>query len=143
MSHNLVPLTPSPTTPPAQDEQDTRLSNNDNNNNHSSPTPPAPGPGKLTARSALYEICAKSHLNRPEFVCCNETGPSNKRLFIYKVIIEMKEPKEGLTSTTVVECIGKQQSNKKAAAESAAEGLLWYLQGLGYPKKPGPSKTSR
>lgn len=37
------------------------------------------GPVTLTARSRLYEICAKSHWQLPEFTCCNETGPSNHR----------------------------------------------------------------
>lgn len=45
----------------------------------------------------------------------------------------MKE--EDSKSWILVECIGKPQFNKKNAADSAAEGVLWYLVHLGYPKK--------
>ncbi|KAI3521181.1 hypothetical protein L1887_10642 [Cichorium endivia] len=99
----------------------------------SSPPSPIPqDPVKLTARSCLYEICAKSHWKRPVFTCCNEKGPSNGRSFTYKAVIEMKEDSN---SWILVECIGKPQLNKKNAADSAAEGILWYLVQLGYPKK--------
>nr|GEX52767.1 ribonuclease 3-like protein 1 [Tanacetum cinerariifolium]GEY82462.1 ribonuclease 3-like protein 1 [Tanacetum cinerariifolium] len=96
-------------------------------------------PVKLTARSGLYEMCAKSHWKLPVFVCCNEQGPSNRRLYTYKVIVDMKE--DG--SSIVVECMGKPQLNKKNAAESAAEGALWYLVHLGYPKAADKSKKKR
>ncbi|KAK9054638.1 hypothetical protein SSX86_025717 [Deinandra increscens subsp. villosa] len=123
--------------------------------NHNTPTPPPSldspaissssspipsGPVKLTARSCLYEICAQSHWNRPVFDCCNEEGPSNLRSFTYKVSIEVKE---GSKSNLVVECIGKPQFSKKSAADSAAEGVLWYLVHLGYPKKSKHSKKLR
>ncbi|KAI7744679.1 hypothetical protein M8C21_033081 [Ambrosia artemisiifolia] len=99
-----------------------------------------PGPVKLTARSCLYEICAQSHWNPPVFDCCNEQGASNLRSFTYKASIEMKE---GSGSKLVVECIGKPKFSKKSAAESAAEGILWYLVHLGYPKKSNRSKKLR
>ncbi|CAI9261804.1 unnamed protein product [Lactuca saligna] len=99
-----------------------------------SPSSPIPrDPVKLTARSCLYELCAKSRWKRPVFTCCNENGPTNLRSFTYKAVVEMKE--EDSKSWILVECIGKPQFNKKNAADSAAEGVLWYLVHLGYPKK--------
>lgn len=59
--------------------------------------------------------------------------------FTFKVIVDMKE--DG--SRIVVECMGKPQFNKKNAAESAAEGALWYLMHLGYPKEADRSKKTR
>ncbi|KAL4584600.1 hypothetical protein LXL04_009204 [Taraxacum kok-saghyz] len=131
-----------PSPPPPTGEDDNR------NSRTSAKTPPSSldslpssspsspilrGPIKLTARSCLYEICTKSHWKRPVFTCCSEIGPSNLRSFTYKAVVEMIE---GPKSNTVVECIGKPQSTKKNAADSAAEGVLWYLVHLGYPKKP-------
>ncbi|KAI3761490.1 hypothetical protein L1987_51907 [Smallanthus sonchifolius] len=142
---SLAPLPPSPA-----GGEDDHMTGNDSTptpplshgslaiNSSSSPIPP--GPVKLTARSCLYEICAQSHWNRPVFDCCNEEGPTNLRSFTYKVSIEMKEESE---SKLVVECIGKPQFSKKSAADSAAEGVLWYLVHLGYPKKPNRFKKLR
>ncbi|XP_076946469.1 uncharacterized protein LOC143617981 [Bidens hawaiensis] len=143
---SLVPVPP----PPAS-EEDNNMTGND-----SASTPPVslssqaisssssssnpPDPVKLTARSRLHEICAKSHWKPPVFDCCNEEGPSNHRSFTNKVSIEMKE---GSNSKLVVECIGKPQFSKKSAADSAAEGILWYLEHLSYPKKAKRSKKSR
>ncbi|XP_076886357.1 uncharacterized protein LOC143536196 [Bidens hawaiensis] len=147
---SLVPVPP----PPASEDDYNNLTGPTGND--STPAPPVslnsqaissfssssnpPGPVKLTARSCLYEICAKSHWKPPVFDCCNEEGPSNHRSFTYKASIEMKE---GSNSQLVVECIGKPQFSKKSAADSAAEGILWYLVHLGYPKKAKRSKKSR
>ncbi|KAF5758095.1 putative double-stranded RNA-binding domain-containing protein [Helianthus annuus] len=117
------------TPPPSLDSQPITSS--------SSSTSIPPGPVKLTARSCLYELCAQSHWNRPVFDCCNQQGPDNQRSFTYKASIEMKE---GSESTLAIECIGKPQFSKKTAADSAAEGILWYLVHLGYPKTPNRRK---
>lgn len=42
-------------------------------------------------------------------------------------MIEIEE-----ASGLVVECFGEPQSKKKAAAEHAAEGALWFLKQEGY-----------
>lgn len=146
---SLVPLHP----PSSGGDDDNRSSGGDDDNSAATPplsidtlainspsSPISQGPVKLTARSCLYEICAKSHWKRPVFACCNENGPSNLRLFTYKAIVEMKE---GSRSKIVVECIGKPQLTKKSAADSAAEGVLWYLVRLGYPKKSDRFKKLR
>ncbi|XP_071713861.1 ribonuclease 3-like protein 1 [Rutidosis leptorrhynchoides] len=143
---NQVPL-PQPATAGDDADDDNRSSNHSalplslgspSINSSSSAIPQ--GPVKLTSRSSLYEICAKSHWKRPVFACYDEEGPSNHRLFTYKVIVEMKESSR---STTTIECIGERHKNKKSAADSAAEGALWYLARIGYPKKPSHSKKSR
>lgn len=47
--------------------------------------------------------------------------------FTYKVTLEVL----GATPT-ILECFSKPMLKKKAAAEHAAEGALWYLHHLGY-----------
>lgn len=47
--------------------------------------------------------------------------------FTYKVTVEVKD-----ATRTVLECFSGSKSKKKAAAEHAAEGALWYLQHLGH-----------
>lgn len=47
--------------------------------------------------------------------------------FTYKVVIEIEE-----ASGLIVECFGQPQPKKKAAAEHAAQGALWYLKQEGY-----------
>lgn len=49
--------------------------------------------------------------------------------FTYKVVIKLEEVKP-----TILECIGEPQAKKKAAAEHAAEGALWYLQHRGFKR---------
>lgn len=44
--------------------------------------------------------------------------------FTYKVVVEIIES----SGKTVLECFGDPRRNKKAAAEHAAEGALWYLE---------------
>jgi endoribonuclease Dicer len=43
--------------------------------------------------------------------------------FTYKVVVEIEEAPE-----MSFECVGSPQMKKKAAAEDAAEGALWYLK---------------
>ncbi|KAJ8634847.1 hypothetical protein MRB53_009114 [Persea americana] len=80
------------------------------------------------ARSRLYEICTANRWSPPEFICCKEEGPSHLKLFTYKVTVEVKVG----SKINVVECLGGPKPRKKAAAEHAAEGALWYLRGLGH-----------
>ncbi|TKY48027.1 Ribonuclease 3 protein 1 [Spatholobus suberectus] len=80
------------------------------------------GMKKGTARSNLYEICAANHWKPPIFECCKEEGPSHKRMFTFKVIIEIE------ASRNIIECYGAPHRKKKAAADHAAEGALLYLK---------------
>ncbi|KAL9399688.1 hypothetical protein Peur_008649 [Populus x canadensis] len=76
-----------------------------------------------TARSRLREICAANSWKPPSFECCTEEGPSHLKSFTYKVVVEIEEAPE-----MNFECVGSPQMKKKAAAEDAAEGALWYLK---------------
>lgn len=76
-----------------------------------------------TARSRLREICAANSWKPPSFECCTEEGPSHLKSFTYKVVVEIEEAPE-----MSFECVGSPQMKKKAAAEDAAEGALWYLK---------------
>ncbi|KAE8682671.1 Dicer-like protein 4 [Hibiscus syriacus] len=80
-----------------------------------------------TARSQLYEICAINCWKPPLFECCKEEGPSHLRLFTYRVLLEIEE-----ASDMILECFSSPRTTKKAAAEHAAEGALWYLKHEGY-----------
>ncbi|KAB5552816.1 hypothetical protein DKX38_010127 [Salix brachista] len=82
--------------------------------------------GKLdlgTARSRLREICMANSWKPPLFECCAEEGPSHLKIFTYKVVVEIEEAPD-----KNFECVGSPQMKKKAAAENAAEGALWYLK---------------
>ncbi|ESW22784.1 hypothetical protein PHAVU_005G180800 [Phaseolus vulgaris] len=87
------------------------------------------GMKKGTARSNLYKTCAANHWKPPIFDCCIEEGPSHKRMFTFKVIIEIQASKNTL------ECYGAPHRKKKEAADHAAEGALFYLQYIGYAVK--------
>ncbi|KAL2332511.1 hypothetical protein Fmac_020092 [Flemingia macrophylla] len=87
-----------------------------------SPTQTEQGTKKGTARSNLYETCAANHWKPPIFECCKEEGPSHKRKFTFKVIIEIE------ASRNIIECYGAPHRRKKEAAEHAAEGALLYLK---------------
>ncbi|PSS07550.1 Ribonuclease 3-like protein [Actinidia chinensis var. chinensis] len=79
-----------------------------------------------SSKSRLYEICAAKHWHPPSFECC-EDGPGHKKLYAFKVTIEVQL--EG--STTILECHGAPKSKKKMAEQHATEGALWYLMHLG------------
>lgn len=74
------------------------------------------------ARSTLYEICAANHWKPPVFECCKEEGPSHRRMFTFKVVVEIE------ASRNIIECYGAPHPKKKAAADHAAEGALLYLK---------------
>ncbi|XVE71087.1 hypothetical protein DITRI_Ditri10aG0122200 [Diplodiscus trichospermus] len=80
-----------------------------------------------TARSRLHEICASNCWKPPLFECCKEEGRSHLKSFTYRVIIEIEEAPD-----MILECFGGPRTKKKAAAEDAAEGALWYLKHEGY-----------
>ncbi|KAK5830167.1 dicer-like protein 4 isoform X1 [Gossypium arboreum] len=80
-----------------------------------------------TARSQLYEICTINCWKPPLFECCKEEGPSHLRSFTYRVIVEIEEAPD-----MILECFSSPRTTKKAAAEHAAEGALWYLKHEGY-----------
>lgn len=46
--------------------------------------------------------------------------------FTYKVVVEIADIES--SGKTVLECFGDPKGKKKAAAEHAAEGALWYLE---------------
>ncbi|XP_010265687.1 PREDICTED: ribonuclease 3-like protein 1 isoform X1 [Nelumbo nucifera] len=83
-----------------------------------------------TAKSRLYEICAYHYWKPPVFECWKEDGPDHHKLFTFKVIVEIEEE-----ANLVLECFSAPCGKKKAAAEHAAEGALWYLQHQGYLHK--------
>ncbi|CAJ1955011.1 unnamed protein product [Sphenostylis stenocarpa] len=83
------------------------------------------GMKKGTARSNLYEICGANHWKTPIFECCKVEGPSHKRMFTFKVIIEIE------ASRNTIECYGAPRPKKKEAADDAAEGALFYLKHIG------------
>ncbi|CAH8353730.1 unnamed protein product [Eruca vesicaria subsp. sativa] len=79
---------------------------------------------KGSAKSVLHELCISKRWKPPVYDCCNVHGPCHMRLFTYKVVVEIRDSSG---TTTVLECFGDPKHNKKAAAEHAAEGALWYL----------------
>lgn len=80
-----------------------------------------------SAKSLLYETCGANYWKPPIFECCKETGPGHLKQFTFKAVVEVSEalPK-------MLESYGKPLSRKKDAAESAAEGVLFYLKEAGY-----------
>ncbi|KFK42448.1 hypothetical protein AALP_AA2G258000 [Arabis alpina] len=79
---------------------------------------------KGSAKSVLNEICTSKRWKPPVYECCKVDGPSHMRLFTYKVVVEMRDT----SGKSVLECFGDPKCKKKAAAEYAAEGALWYLE---------------
>ncbi|KAK3411105.1 hypothetical protein EUGRSUZ_J03093 [Eucalyptus grandis] len=88
-----------------------------------------------SAKAKLYELCAANKWKLPCFECYKEEGPSHSRQFSFKVITEVKDE----SRVTLLECFSAPRSKKKAAAEHAAEGALWYLKHLGYCSKESSS----
>ncbi|EPS62425.1 hypothetical protein M569_12365 [Genlisea aurea] len=84
------------------------------------------------SKSRLYELCAANYWKPPVFECCNETGPSHFREFVFKVVVEMDDGKN-----EVIEAYGGARKRKKDAADNAAEGALRYLKSHG-KEGPGP-----
>ncbi|XP_058759719.1 dicer-like protein 4 isoform X1 [Vicia villosa] len=80
-----------------------------------------------TAKARLYELCASYCWKAPSFECCKEEGPDHLKLFTCKATMKIEEAPD-----TVFEFIGEPLPKKKDAADSAAEGALWYLQKEGY-----------
>lgn len=85
------------------------------------------GPNSVSAKSILHETCALKNWKAPQFECCADEGPSHRKLYIFKVIVEIAE-----VPSTILECLSAPWPKKKTAAEHAAEGALWYLKNLGY-----------
>uniref|UniRef100_A0A1J3IBB5 Ribonuclease 3-like protein 1 n=1 Tax=Noccaea caerulescens TaxID=107243 RepID=A0A1J3IBB5_NOCCA len=81
---------------------------------------------KGSAKSVLHEKCASKRWKAPVYECCKVEGPSHMRLFTYKVVVEIANIES--SGKTVLECFGDPKGKKKAAAEHAAEGALWYLE---------------
>ncbi|OVA00281.1 Ribonuclease III domain [Macleaya cordata] len=76
-----------------------------------------------SAKSRLLEACAANYWNPPLFECCKEEGPPHSKLFTFKVSVEIVG-----ASNMVLDSFGEPRAKKKAAAEHAAQGALWYLQ---------------
>ncbi|KAI4379355.1 hypothetical protein MLD38_005667 [Melastoma candidum] len=87
------------------------------------------GEALKSAKSHLHEICAANCWNPPLFECCQTEGPGHLMLFTYKVIVEVED-----SPNRVLECFSEPRPKKKAAAEHAAEGAIWYLKHQGYIK---------
>ncbi|KAK7265138.1 hypothetical protein RJT34_32754 [Clitoria ternatea] len=81
-----------------------------------------------TARSQLYELCASYCWKPPSFECCKEEGPGHLKVFTYKLTMEIED-----APGMILEIYGEPRPRKKDAAESAAEGAIWYLKQAGYP----------
>lgn len=81
----------------------------------------------FNARSHLNNICTAKHWRTPVFNCLGESGPDHIKKFVYKVLVQIagKQNEEFVF-------IGEPRLKKKDAAESAAEGAVWYLQNEGY-----------
>ncbi|CAH8330240.1 unnamed protein product [Eruca vesicaria subsp. sativa] len=79
---------------------------------------------KGSAKLVLHGMCLSKRWKPPVYDCCNVHGPSNMRLFTYKVVVEIRDSSG---TTTLLECFGDPKRKKKAASEHAAEGALWYL----------------
>ncbi|GLU21999.1 hypothetical protein SLE2022_381020 [Rubroshorea leprosula] len=79
------------------------------------------------AKAKLREICVANKWMLPSYECSKEEGPSHRKIFTFKVVVEI----QGDFNTTL-ECFSSPQSTKKNAAENAAEGALWYLGQMGY-----------
>ncbi|KZV28379.1 dicer-like protein 4 [Dorcoceras hygrometricum] len=79
------------------------------------------------AKSGLYEMCAANCWKPPVFECCNETGPSHSKQFVYKIVLNIEEMPE-----ETFEFYGEPRTRKKDAAESAAQGAIWFLKCQGY-----------
>lgn len=85
---------------------------------------------KGSARSLLTKICAANFWKPPLFMCCKEQGPSHSKLFTFKVDLKIEDG-----PAVSLECFGEPRMKKKAAAEHAAEGALWFLKQV-YPSSP-------
>ncbi|GER33663.1 dicer-like protein 4 [Striga asiatica] len=84
-------------------------------------------PGSISAKSRLYEICAANCWKPPTFECCEESGPSHLKEFVFKIMLEIEEIPNHL-----FEFYGEPRMRKKDAAEHAAKGALWFLKHEGY-----------
>ncbi|XP_030456382.2 dicer-like protein 4 isoform X1 [Syzygium oleosum] len=91
---------------------------------------------KGSAKSHLYEICVANCWKPPEFECCKEEGPGHLKLFWYKVVVAIED-----SPGMVLESFSDPRETKKAAAEHAAEGALWYLRHEGYVHKNKMKET--
>ncbi|XP_050231104.1 ribonuclease 3-like protein 1 isoform X3 [Mercurialis annua] len=88
-----------------------------------------------SAKAQLHEICVANKWKPPVYECCREEGtgilrrtnPRFANRFTFKVVVEIKG-----AECKALECYGESKPRKKAAAELAAEGALWYLNHLGY-----------
>lgn len=75
----------------------------------------------------LFSICSLAYVDCQWRWSCNNWIWILHR-FTYRVTVEVKVG----SKINVVECLGGPKPRKKAAAEHAAEGALWYLRGLGH-----------
>lgn len=82
---------------------------------------------KTTAKLRLNEFCVANCWRPPLYECCKEEGPGHLKMFTFKVVIVMEDVED-----VSLECFGRPQAKKKAAAEEAAKGALWYLKKAGY-----------
>ncbi|MCO5573888.1 hypothetical protein L7F22_027663 [Adiantum nelumboides] len=76
-------------------------------------------------RADLYEACARKKWERPSFTCSNEEGPPHDKCFTYQDVLQL--PHVGQ-----VHCTGDSRRTAKAAMDSAAEELLYWLNASGY-----------
>nr|DAD45156.1 TPA_asm: hypothetical protein HUJ06_003386 [Nelumbo nucifera] len=101
---------------------------NENSENSGTGEPQTSGTEQnATAKSRLYEICTYNYWKSPIFECYKEEGLDHLKQFTFKVVVEIEE-----AADLILECFSSPHAKKKAAAEHAAEGALWYLQQQGY-----------
>ncbi|KAK6942250.1 hypothetical protein RJ641_027627 [Dillenia turbinata] len=85
-----------------------------------------------SAKSRLHEICVANCWKAPSFTCCKEEGPAHLKLFTFKVVVEIDDMTLDVETDeaqgTILECFSLPRPQKKAAAEHAAEGAIWYLE---------------
>ncbi|CAN1121469.1 Endoribonuclease Dicer homolog 4 [Linum perenne] len=95
----------------------------------------------VSAKQILYQVCSVKHWKPPVYEWGSEDGPSNRIMFTCKVMVEIAV--EEAESCTTLECFSNPMCKKKAAAEDAASGAVWYLKQLGCFPTESSSKKSR
>lgn len=83
---------------------------------------------ELAARSRLAQLCSAIGWENPTFDF-EEQGQHHTKLFTCKATVHVET-----FTDTIVECLSEPKSQKKAAQEQAAQGVLWCLKYLGHVK---------
>ncbi|CAN0919701.1 Endoribonuclease Dicer homolog 4 [Linum grandiflorum] len=113
------------------------------NQSGAEPEPYVPGVEKVVSeKQMLHEFCSVKQWKPPVYECCFEDGPSHRKTFICKVMVEVAVEKA--ESCTILECYSNPMPQKKAAAEHASSGAIWCLKKLGcLPIEPNAKSSKR